>query len=200
MDKKQLIYLLCDVSDILTGEVLAVFNSIIQGAVSAMLNDPTLLETAWVSVITYSDSARQLVQPVDLFHFSHVPLAGSGKMSNLGEALKFVGQCADRDMKNSPEPQEDGQPFVLILTDSKATDNIEEGLCEFNKRKWYDVMVCCGSNADINELSRITKTIVSWNTIDGTVIRKFLKIPVIEGDTYSPDEFSPGLPPDIHIL
>ena len=176
MARRLPVYLLLDVSGSMTGEPITAVQNGVQTMVSALMGDPQALESAYISVITFSNSAEQLVPLTELSQFTPPQLTAGG-MTSLGEALKFVAQCADREVvKNTPEAKGDWKPLVFIMTDGGATDNVEKGLVEFRKKKWGIVVACgAGSGADTDELSKITEAVVSLDTTDSASIGAFFK-------------------------
>lgn len=176
MSRRLPVYLLLDVSGSMTGEPITAVQNGVQTMVSALMAEPQALETAYLSVITFSNSAEQVVPLTELSQFTP-PQLKAGGMTSLGEALKFVAECADREViKNTPEAKGDWKPLVFIMTDGGATDDVDKGLIEFRKKKWGVVVACgAGSGADTTELSKITEAVVSLDTADSTSITAFFK-------------------------
>ena len=176
MARRLPVYLLLDVSGSMTGEPIAAVQNGVQTMVSALMSDPQALETAYLSVITFSNSAQQIVPLTELNQFTPPELFASG-LTAMGEALSLVAQCAEREVvKNTPETKGDWKPLVFIMTDGCPTDDITKGLAEFKKRKWGIVVACAaGSGADKDELSKITEAVVSLDTADSASIAAFFK-------------------------
>ena len=129
------VYLLLDVSGSMSGEPIAAVENGVQTMHAALMSDPNALETAYLSVITFSDSVQQVVPLTELNQFVP-PQLKAGGMTSLGAALKFVAECAEREVtKTTPEVKGDWKPLVFIMTDGAATDNVDAGLEEFKKRK-----------------------------------------------------------------
>jgi uncharacterized protein YegL len=60
------------------------------------------------------------------------------------------------------------------MTDGTPTDNWQNGLAEFKKRKVAFTVACAaGVNADTNVLKQITDNVISLDTTDGNSIGKF---------------------------
>ena len=170
------VYLLLDVSGSMSGEPIAAVENGIQTMHAALLNDPDAPIIAYLSVITFSDSAQQVVPLTELYQFVP-PQLKVGGMTNLGGALKYVAECANREVIITENRWEsDWKPLVFIMTDGAATDNIEDGLAEFKKRKWGVVVACAaGITADPDELKKITEDVVKLNTIDSTTLSAFFQ-------------------------
>jgi uncharacterized protein YegL len=137
-------------------------------------------ETVYLSIITFDDTARQVIPLTELNQFRIPQLkvkAGSG--ATLGAALRLVSECAEREVvKHTPEAKGDWTPLVFLMTDGHATDDIREDLAvfkksnatvdiRFKKRKWGEVVACAAStNANENVLKSITETVVRLDTIN----------------------------------
>src|SRR5947209_1779827 len=91
------IYLLLDTSGSMLGEPIEQLKNGLQMLVSALRKDPQALETAFLSVITFDSSAKQVVPLTDLASFQPPTLAAAGSTS-LGDALRLVAECRDREV------------------------------------------------------------------------------------------------------
>lgn len=212
MARRLPVYLLLDVSGSMNGEPIAAVQNGVQMMVSALMGDPQALESAYISVITFSNSAKQIVPLTELAQFTPPQLTAGG-LTSLGEALTFVAKCAEREVvKNTPETKGDWKPLVFIMTDGCATDSVEKGLAEFRKRKWGIVVACgAGTGADTSELSKITEAVVTLDTTDSASIGAFFKwvsasvsttsksVGMANKEVTSLDQLPPP-PPEIQIL
>ena len=71
--------------------------------VSALRQDPYALETAYLSVITFNNDAKQLTPLTELMSFQVPDLRASG-MTALGAALTLLADCINREVvKGSAE-------------------------------------------------------------------------------------------------
>ena len=212
MARRLPIYLLLDVSGSMAGEPIAAVQNGVQTMVNSLLSDPQAIETVYASVITFSNSAKQIVPLTELPSFK-LPQLTAGGMTSLGEALTLVAQCIDREViKNTPEVKGDFKPLVFILTDGCATDDVEKGLEDFHKKKFGRVIACgAGSNADTKELLKITETVVTLDTVETGHLQQFFKwasasvvlttvsIQSENAKKFSSDQLPPP-PPEIHFL
>jgi uncharacterized protein YegL len=137
--------------------------------VSSLRNNPQAIETAFISIITFDSSARQLVPLTELSNFQMKDIQASGTTS-LGEALKVLSNSIDSEVaKTTPETKGDWKPLVFIMTDGMPTDDWKSGLAEFQKRKTGIVVGCAaGNNADTQVLKQITENVVSISIDDIT--------------------------------
>lgn len=170
------VYLLLDTSGSMSGEPIEAVKNGVQMLVSALRSDPYALETAYLSVITFDSSAKQLVPLTELTQFQ-VPSFTAGGSTALGEALKLLAErrCAEV-TSTGAEVKGDWKPLVFILTDGQPTDNWQKGYEEFKKHKWGIVVPCAiGSNAAEDVLKKISETIVRLDTADQATIKAFFK-------------------------
>ena len=172
------IYLLLDVSGSMSGEPISAVQSGIQSMVSTLSSDPQNNDIVYISIITFSDEARQIVPLTELSRFEAPQLSAQGRTC-LGQALEFVASCAARDVvKSSPNRKGDYQPMAFLMTDGWATDEIEKGLTEFDKIKWGNVVACGAGNAATDELLKIAKdprNVVALETADAASIMSFFR-------------------------
>lgn len=168
------VYLLLDTSGSMSGEPIEAVKNGVQVMISSLRQNPQAQETAFLSIITFDSSAKQIIPLTDLGSFQMVDIKASGTTA-LGEALKLVSNCIDNEVaKTTPETKGDWKPLVFIMTDGCPTDNWQSGLSEFQKRKTAFTIACAaGSGADTNVLKQITDNVVSLDTADSQSISKF---------------------------
>ncbi len=168
------VYLLLDTSGSMNGEPIEALKNGVQVMISSLRQNPQAIETAYISVITFDSSARQLIPLTDLASFQMVDLHATGTTA-LGEALKLVSNKIDTEVaKTTTEQKGDWKPLVFIMTDGIPTDDWQSGLAEYKKRKVaYTVACAAGTGADTNILKQITDNVVGLDTADSQTISKF---------------------------
>jgi uncharacterized protein YegL len=168
------VYLLLDTSGSMHGEPIEAVKNGMQLMVHQLRQNPQAIETAYISVITFDSTARQVVPLTDLGSFQPPDIKSTGTTS-LGEALSLLCNCIDKEVaKTTAASKGDWKPLVFIFTDGIPTDNIQNGLTELNKRKTSCVVACAaGPGADTSVLKTITQNVVSLDTADGVSIEKF---------------------------
>ena len=144
------VYLLLDTSGSMSGEPIEAVKNGVQVMISSLRQNPQAIETAFISVITFDSSARQIIQLTDLGSFQMADIRATGTTA-LGEALKVVSNCIDNEVaKTTAETKGDWKPLVFIMTDGIPTDDWQSGLREFQKRKTaYTVACAAGSGAEL---------------------------------------------------
>lgn len=170
------VYLLLDTSGSMYGEPIEAVKNGMQMLVSTLRQDPYALETAWLSIIEFSDKASQAIPLTELSAFQMPTLNASGGTS-LGEALALLANTVDTEItKTTHEQKGDWKPLVFIMTDGRPTDDLDKGLNEFKKRKFGLVVACAaGQGADIGTLQKITESVVQLDTADSATIKAFFK-------------------------
>lgn len=170
------VYLLLDTSGSMYGEPIEAVRNGVQVLVSTLRQDPYALETAYLSIITFDSSAKQVTPLTELSSFQEPSIDANG-CTALGEALSLLANCVDREVtKTTADVKGDWKPLVFIMTDGVPTDDLTKGLTEFKKRKFGTVVACAaGAGADTNTLRQITENVVSLDTADSGTIKAFFK-------------------------
>lgn len=170
------VYLLLDTSGSMYGEPIEAVRNGVQVLISTLRSDPYALETAYLSIITFDNSAKQITPLTELSAFQQPNIDANG-CTALGEALELLANRVDAEVtKTTAEAKGDWKPLVFIMTDGEPTDNLNKGLAEFKKRKFGTVVACAaGAGANTNTLKQITENVVSLDTADSGTIKAFFK-------------------------
>jgi uncharacterized protein YegL len=170
------VYLVLDTSGSMTGEPIEAVKNGVQVLVASLRQDPYALETAYLSVITFDSSAKQIVPLTELSVFQMPDIQASGTTA-LGDALTLLANKIGSEVtKTTAEVKGDWKPLVFIMTDGGPTDNWQKGLAEFQKRKIGLTVACAaGQGADTTVLKKITEVVVQLDTADSGTIKAFFK-------------------------
>jgi len=170
------VYLLLDCSGSMVGEPIEAVKQGVKALLSELRSDPQALETAYLSVITFDSSARQIIPLTELMLFKEPDITAGGATA-LGGALNVLIDCINTEVRKSTETQKgDWRPLVFILTDGSPTD-IEE----FNRAakklsmvKTANIIACAaGSNANTSYLKQITESVLMMNTLSAGDMAQF---------------------------
>jgi uncharacterized protein YegL len=143
--------------------------------VASLRQDPYALETAWLSVITFSSGANVAVPLTELTAFQPPSIDASGS-TDLGAALELVANCVKKDLvKTTATTKGDWRPMVFLMTDGGPTDDWQKGLARFRQEKWGVVVGCCVDNGDEAALKQVTESVVRLNTSDTASMKAFFK-------------------------
>lgn len=170
------VYILLDVSGSMSGEPIEAVKNGMQLLQQALRKDPYALETAYISVITFSSDVNQVVPLTETALFQPPQISASGATS-LGKALKKVTEYAQNEVqKSTAEEKGDWKPVVFIMTDGVPTDNLSDGLSVFKTYKWGAVVACAaGPAADTSALQQITENVMSLDVADSNSIGAWFK-------------------------
>jgi len=168
------VYLLLDTSGSMSGEPIEQVKNGVQIMINSLRQNPQAIETAFISIITFDSTARQLMPLTDLASFQMVDIRATGTTA-LGEALTLASNCIEKEVaKTTMEQKGDWKPIVFIMTDGVPTDNWQKGVADFARSKTSFVVACAaGSGADTKILKQITENVVSLDTADAQSIAKF---------------------------
>lgn len=170
------VYLLLDTSGSMSGEPIEAVKNGVQIMISSLRQNPQAIETAFISVITFDTTARQVIPLTDLASFQMVDIQANG-VTAMGEALKLTAECIDREVsKTTTERKGDWKPLVFIITDGIPTDDWKMGFAEFNNRKKGLVVACgAGSRASTKILKQITDNVVKLDNTDSQSIGQYFQ-------------------------
>jgi uncharacterized protein YegL len=170
------VYLLLDTSESMAGPAIEAVANGVTTLVKELRTNPLALETAYLSVITFSRDAQQLVPLSELIHFQPPPLRVRPGTA-LGAALRMLIQCLQRDVKKTTATTKgDYRPLVFILTDGQPTDDWEQAADEIRQAgrpKLANIFaIGCGPDVDTEVLYRITDTVLVMPNLTPESIRK----------------------------
>ncbi len=170
------VYLLLDTSGSMGGEPIEAVKTGVQTLVSTLRQDPQALETAYLSVITFDSSAKQICPLTELSMFQTPSIAASGS-TELGSGLRLLAERIDAEVvKSTPEQKGDWKPLVFLMTDGGPTDDWQAGLKRLSTVRTGMIVACAaGHGADTSVLKQITEVVVQLDTADSSTIKAFFK-------------------------
>lgn len=170
------VYLLLDTSGSMTGDPIEAVKSGLHMLIASLRQDPYALETAYISVITFSSDAKQIVPLTELSQFQAPNIEAAGTTA-MGESLALLADCVQREVKKGTADQKgDWKPVVFMLSDGSPTDDLEKGIAALRTIR-TGAFVCCaaGQSADTTALKKISEIVVNLDTADSTSIKSFFK-------------------------
>jgi uncharacterized protein YegL len=173
------VYLLIDCSESMAGEAIQAVESGLNSLISFLRSDPYALESVALSVITFGNTAKQLVPLTDLTRFNMPDLVmGSG--TALGAALKLFEKCmATEVMASTAERKGDFKPMCFIMTDGNPTDSWEAAANQIKSkisgRKAHVIAVGCGPDASARTLSQITDEVLLAKDMNPETLKQLFK-------------------------
>lgn len=170
------VYLLLDCSGSMMGEPIEAVKQGVKALLSELRGDPQALETAYLSVITFDSSARQITPLTELMQFKEPELKASGATA-LGGALEVLIDCVNNEVRKSTDTQKgDWRPLVFILTDGSPTDieTFRNASQNLKALKAANIIACAaGSNANTTYLKQITQNVLMMNTLSAGDMAQF---------------------------
>jgi uncharacterized protein YegL len=160
----------------MTGEPIEAVKTGVQTLVSTLRQDPYALETAYLSVITFDSTAKQLMPLTELALFQTPDLVASGTTS-FGEALTLLADKVDSEVaRSTAEVKGDWKPLVFIMTDGSPTDDWKAGVERLKTARTGIIVACAaGQGADNSILQQLTEVVVQLDTADSGTIKAFFK-------------------------
>ena len=170
------VYLLIDTSGSMSGEPIEAAKNGVQVLVSTLRQDPYALETAFLSVITFDSTAKQVSPLTELATFQPPNLIATGTTA-LGDALKLLAQKIGSEViTTTAEVKGVWKPLIFIMTDGEPTDDWKKGADALQKVKTGIIVACAaGPNANTSILKQITNIVVQLDTTDSATIKAFFK-------------------------
>lgn len=168
------VYLLLDCSGSMAGEPIEAVKQGIKTLLSELKGDPQALETAYLSIITFDSSARQICPLTELMMFKE-PQISAGGATALGGALKVLAECIKNEVRTSTASQKgDWKPLVFLMTDGAPTDNLDEGIDAIKQVSTGNIIACgAGANANANSLKKITNNVLMMNNLTAGDMAQF---------------------------
>lgn len=170
------VYLLLDTSGSMSGEPIEAAKNGVQVLVSTLRQDPYALETAYLSVITFDSSAKQIIPLTELASFQAPQLVATGSTA-LGEGLTLLAQRIETEVtKTTHQVKGDWKPLIFLMTDGEPTDNWKKGIEALKKVRTGIIVACAaGPSANTSILKQVTEVVVQLDTADSATIKAFFK-------------------------
>lgn len=171
------VYILADCSGSMSGDPIESVKQGIRALHSNLMGDPSAIESAYLSVITFDSSARQIVPLTEVAQFSPPDLQASGTTA-LGAGLKLLIDCMGKEVRKTTGDQKgDWKPLVFLLTDGAPTDSWQKYADQLKKNKPSPanvIAVACGG-ADTSVLKQITEVVLVMKDMSPDAFAQFFK-------------------------
>ncbi|BCB72517.1 hypothetical protein HMEPL2_28680 [Vreelandella aquamarina] len=172
------IFFVLDVSESMAGDPHAQLQRAMESIVAQLRQDPSALETVYISVIAFAGKVGTVVPMVDLmsFYAPRLPLGGG---TALGEALDELMTRIEIDVKKTSASQRgDWEPVVYLLTDGRPTDRYEAAVRRWRQHfssRAHLIAVTLGQSADTQVLKQLTDDVVSLDDGSGEELSRFAR-------------------------
>jgi len=173
------IYLLLDTSGSMAGAPIEAVNRGVELIHRELMNDPSAIETVYISVITFASDAQQVFPLTELMAFKP-PTLNAGGSTSLGQALHMLAEDLDRSIRpNTATQKGDYKPLIFLLTDGMPTDTWEREADAIKNRAQKKVAniiaLGCGGGVDQAMLKRITDNVLMMDSTNADQISQFFK-------------------------
>lgn len=100
--------------------------------------DPYMLETAYISIITIGDTAKIALSLTDICGIKAIPIFHTEKGMALGKALNLLMDDIDKNVvKTTIERKGDMKPIIFLFANGMPTGNITLALKKWNRNFLY---------------------------------------------------------------
>jgi uncharacterized protein YegL len=160
----------------MSGEPIEAVRQGVKSLLADLRTDPQALETAYLSVITFSSGAQQVCPLTELMAFQEPNLDASGSTA-FGEALRLLETVVDTEVRKTTAQQKgDWKPLIFIMTDGQPTDSWEAAADRIKQKRFGNIIACAaGSGADSQILKRVTGSVVELNSLHPEALKAFFK-------------------------
>ena len=198
------VYLLLDCSGSMAGEPIEGVRKGVNLLHDALLSDPVAMDTAYLSVITFSTKAN--ITPLrSLFDFQPPQIDADG-WTAMGAALNLLADSVEKDIrrKRSEDERGDYRPLVFLFTDGHPTDNdvFPEAVKRVKEMRWGQFVACAGGrNADVNKLWEIADTILMMDELSQESFQQYFKwVSASIVSSMTPNGQQPQLPGGVNLV
>ena len=170
------IYLLLDCSESMAGEAITELERGIKSMVDHLQGDPHAIETAYLSVITFANDARQIIPLTEVLNF-RAPRLTVRTGSALGAGLEVLMDCLKSEVrKTTAIVKGDYKPLVILFSDGQPTDDYEPVAEEIRRQRNPAIAniyaIGCGPDADFETLREVTDIVLKMPDVSADVWKK----------------------------
>ena len=159
------VYVLLDCSESMIGDGVTALREGVCSMLTTLKRNPHALETAWISFIGFSSSARVLCELTPLEDVAE-PELRLGNGTALGSALELLAERLMQEVRmGSVSAKGDFRPLVLLLTDGQPTDDWKIAKTKFDLvtsrmvANFY--VIGCGDDVDYRILGQLSDIVFS---------------------------------------
>ena len=171
------VYLVADCSGSMAGSAIEQVKSGIRAFHADLMGDPATVEIAYISVITFNDTATQIVPLTDIAQFNPPDLQAGGR-TNLGAAISLLMErIATEVAKNTADQKGDWKPLVFLWSDGAPTDGEwPRYATELKSKHSCNVIaLSVGEAGDAAVLKQVADTVLVMRDMGPEAFKQFFK-------------------------
>ncbi len=175
--RKLPVYIVADCSGSMRGDPIESVKTGIGSLHANLTDDPSAVETAYLSIISFASAATQVVPLTEICDFTPPELKAGG-MTSFGAALELLREWIKKEvrMTATEDHKADWRPLVFLLTDGAPTDEWESKAQEFRQSKIGNIIaVGCGGEADLKALKQVTDNVLHMKEMTPEGFKEFFK-------------------------
>jgi len=170
------VFVLIDSSTSMKGEAIDAVNSGLKILLKDLRSNPFILETVFLSVISFNTKA-QIARPFsDLLQADSITIEAKGQ-SNFGLGLDLlINEVKNKINKTSKDQKGDWKPLVFLMTDGRPSCAWKKKLKEFlalNIGQW--IIYACVIKTNLNIIESMGGSIIILNNKNNESVIKFFK-------------------------
>lgn len=170
------VYILLDCSESMVGDAINSVQSGLEMLLGTLRSDPHALETAWVSIITFSNEAEQII-PLQEITEIQTPKLKPRPGTALGKAFSLLRNCIAGEVRQSTGGQKaDYRPLVFLLTDGQPTDDwktVKQAVDAFASPRIANLYaIGCGDDIDFDMLHEVADGVFKLADMDTGTLKK----------------------------
>lgn len=169
------VYILADCSGSMAGEPIEAVKQGIRSLHSNLMHDPSAIESAYLSIITFGGGTQQLVPLTEVAGFTPPNLQAGGH-TPLGSALQLLSECIEKEVqKTTADIKGDWKPLIFLLTDGEPTDDWNVPAEAIKKHKPGNLIAVGCGDANVEILKSITETVLLMRDMTPDSFNQFFK-------------------------
>ncbi len=172
------VYLLLDTSGSMAGAPIVAVNNGVGLLYRELMNNPNALETVWLSVITFAQTATK--HPLTELSKFTPPVLTAGGPTAMGAALRELSAALDNEViPNAPDRKGDYKPLAFLLTDGAPTDDWRSAANDLKARTkgrlGTFVALGCGDEVKVDVLKEIADQVLLMRDVQAESLQAFFR-------------------------
>jgi uncharacterized protein YegL len=174
------VYFLIGNGGSMIGEPIKMVDFGLRALQKELLSQPQAMEQVWISLITFSSLARQVLPLSNIFE-SQLPPLGAGGSYHLGLGLRYLIMAIEKEIKPTVSTQKgDYRPLVFLIFDNKPTDHWERELAVLEraraeKRLGSLIAIGLGEKVNMGVLRQLTDSVLWMPELKPEALHSFFR-------------------------